>query len=83
MNRYLITQQDDIVNIELVSDEPEKISVQMSFAEFCLFMQYPNISKEEMLAKMWEICDKEQGKQKVAEIIEKTLLIMRGEQNAL
>lgn len=81
MNRYLITQRGDIVNLELISDEPEKISVQMTFTEFCLFMQYPNLSKEELLDKIWEICDKSQGKQKIAEMIETTLKIMRGEED--
>ena len=81
MNRYLITTQGDRVNLELVSDKPEKISVQMTFEEFCLFMQYPSLSKEQLLEKIWKICDKSQGKLKIAEMIETTLQILRGDEN--
>lgn len=80
MNRYLITTQGDRVNLELVSDKPEKISVQMTFEEFCLFMQYPSLSKEQLLEKIWKICDKSQGKLKIAEMIETTLQILRGDE---
>lgn len=80
MNRYLITTQGDRVNLELISDKPEKISVQMTFEEFCLFMQYPSLSKEQLLEKIWKICDKSQGKLKIAEMIETTLQILRGDE---
>lgn len=80
MNRYLITTQGDRVNLELISDKPEKIFVQMTFEEFCLFMQYPSLSKEQLLEKIWKICDKSQGKLKIAEMIETTLQILRGDE---
>lgn len=80
MNRYLITTQGDRVNLERISDKPEKISVQMTFEEFCLFMQYPSLSKEQLFEKIWKICDKSQGKLKIAEMIETTLQILRGDE---
>lgn len=80
MVKYSITHQaDNIVVLETTNAACDKLSVQLSFDEFCIFMQYPNLSEEAVVDKLWEICDHSQGKLKVQETVQKVLKILRGD----
>lgn len=80
MIKYSITHQsDNIVVLETTNTDNDKLSVQLLFQEFCLFMQYPNLSEDEIADKLWEICDHSQGKAKVLDTVRKVLSILRGD----
>lgn len=77
MVQYLITYQGDTIVLENVaSDATEKNSVQLTSAEFCIFMQYPSLSKDEIYEKLWEVCDQTQGRIALASTVEKAFAIM-------
>lgn len=61
MTQYMITYSEDKVILESIGKENKK-SVQLTTSEFCLLMQYPKLSKEEVLEELWKIFDKERGK---------------------
>lgn len=64
MLKYLIScQNDGTIILENVSSTVEgKYSLQLTQAEFGLFMAFPSISKTEMVDKLWKISDKSIGK---------------------
>lgn len=64
MLKYLIScQNDGTIILENVSATVEgKYLLQLTQAEFSLFMAFPSISKTEMVDKLWAIGDKSVGK---------------------
>lgn len=64
MLKYLIScQNDGTIILENVSEAVDgKYSLQLTQAEFSLFMAFPSISKDEMVDKLWAISDKSIGK---------------------
>lgn len=78
MLRYLITQAaDDTVILEsLHVDESERRTLQLTGAEFSILMRYPEITKKEVVDKLWEISDKSLGKAAVDRLVNTAFEIM-------
>lgn len=64
MLKYLISCQNDgtIILENVTSTVEDKRLLQLTQAEFSLFMIFPSISKNEMVDKLWAISDKSGGK---------------------
>ncbi len=80
MRQCIITFQGDTVLIEPTEKEnKERHSAQLTYEQFCVFMQSPNLTRNELIEQVWAVYDKTQGRAKCIEMVDKVLYLLRGD----